>query len=143
MKKILLITLSLVLVMTLGCSQKLNVTVYNTSGVWDNGQMWIAITLQWDGGNHNFYPTSYAPDERYADGTNSYSFSAKEGDTLIINANGQYYTVDSSGNTALADFNIAEDNAEAVRDQVLYGSFLDPADWYAAVYINEIVFYRK
>ncbi|MCE5299691.1 MAG: lipoprotein [Spirochaetia bacterium] len=137
MKKIKSIIPAIVLTAMLsGCSQEIKVTVYNATGVTsDNG--WIAMNA--DTGSHNewFEATSAAYSEADVDETNSFSFTAKENDTLTVQANGQYYTVASGGGVTTTDFDIPSST------QVLYGEFLGDPQWFASVNMESVVIFKK
>lgn len=144
MKKLLLITaiLSVVFLFS-GCGQEMDVTIYNTSGVTYSGigdQTYIQITADisnLDGTNITFFPSGVALTDSECDATNSYTITGKENETLHLYAKGYRYNVDSSGNTTLVDFYVDPVN------KILYGSFLEAPRWYAAVFTNSIVIYKK
>ena len=138
MRKIALFLASLIVVMILsGCGQDLTVTVYNHSGIVSYYNEWIvmnASTERYNGGITALRSTDFDTD---VNDTNSFTFQAKENDTLAINANGQYYVTDSSGNTTLTTFTVSP------VTQKLSGGFPDAPKWFAAVYLDNVVIYRK
>lgn len=132
------------LIFIYGCGQEFDVTVYNKSGITYSGTndpTWIAISSSLkniDGTNTTFMPSGVALSENNIDATNSTTFKARENETLSVYANGYEYTYDTNGNTSgVKDFEI-----KAV-EQVLYGEFLNEPHWYAAVYKDNIVIYKK
>ncbi|MCX8093921.1 MAG: hypothetical protein N3E50_07150 [Candidatus Goldbacteria bacterium] len=127
-----------------GCGQEFDVTIYNKSGIAYSGYTdltWIAISAgikNIDGTNTTFLPSGVAMSENDVNATNSITLRARENETLSVYANGYEYTYDGSGNTTgVSAFEI--DTVE----QVLYGEFLSEPHWYAAVYKDNIVIYKK
>ncbi len=140
-KKILVFIL---LISIFGCGQEFDVTVYNKSGITYSGYTdptWIAISVSLkniDGTNITFLPSGVALSENDVNATNSTTFKARENETLSVYANGNEYTYDGGGNTnGVKTFEV-----KAV-EQVLYGEFLSDPHWYAAVYKDNIVIYKK
>lgn len=132
------------LIFIYGCGQEFDVTVYNKSGITYSGTTdptWITISSSLkniDGTNITFMPSGVALSENNVNATNSITFKARENETLSVYANGREYTYDASGNTnGVKDFEI-----KAV-EQILYGEFLSEPHWYAAVYKDNIVIYKK
>ncbi|MCX7698135.1 MAG: hypothetical protein N2114_01550 [Candidatus Goldbacteria bacterium] len=127
-----------------GCGQEFDVTIYNKSGIVYSGYndvTWIAISAgikNIDGTNITFLPSGVAMSENDVNATNSITLRARENETLSVHANGYEYIYDGSGNTTgVSAFEI--DTVE----QVLYGEFLSEPRWYAAVYKDNIVIYKK
>jgi len=120
-----------------GCGQDLNVTILNRSGISNHGYSWISIHAHTERFNKTLIPDGYAASDEDITPGNSYSFKAKENDTLQVNANGQTAEVDSDGNVTYTDFVVETQSA------TLFGGFPDSPDWFAAVYLNEVIIYRK
>jgi|GEM_PF-1597331 hypothetical protein len=143
-KFILFICFSVTLLIFSGCGQEFDVTVYNKSGIVYSGTTdptYIAISAglkNIDGTNVTFLPSGVALSENDVNATNSTTFKARENETLNVYANGYEYSYDSSGNTTgISAFEISP------VQQVLYGEFLSEPHWYAAVYKDNIVIYKK
>ncbi len=121
-----------------GCGQDLNVTVINRSSIsWNGSGDYIWINVNTERFNKSFLPTESAMDDKDINSNNSFSFKAKENDTITINTNGKMYQVDGDGNTTLVDFE------SKIATATLFGGFPDAPDWYAGCYYNEIIIYRK
>jgi uncharacterized protein YxeA len=133
-----LITIIVIILLTSGCGNDLKVTVYNATGLVQFQQQYIALNAHTEHHDQWFDAETTAGSADDLDSTNSFSFTAKENDTLTVGANGQKYP-DTSGNTAEAvvAFQIP------VSTQVLYGGFLDNPNWYAAVNLQSVIIYRK
>ncbi|HPD18636.1 MAG TPA: hypothetical protein PLF61_03115 [Candidatus Goldiibacteriota bacterium] len=136
--------LSIIMILLCGCGQEFDVTVYNKSGITFSGTTdptWIAINSSLknvDGTDITFFPSGVALSEADVNPTNSVTFKAKENQTLSIHANGNEYTYDSNGNTSgIKTFEIK------TIEQVLYGEFLSEPHWYAAVYKDNVIIYKK
>lgn len=134
----------ILLIFIYSCGQEFDVTVYNKSDITYSGisdPTWIAISSgikNVDGTNITFLPQSVALSENDINATNSITFKARENETLSVYANGNEYTYDGSGNTSgVQSFEIT------TVEQVLYGEFLSEPHWYAAVYKDNIVIYKK
>jgi hypothetical protein len=134
----------ILLIFFYGCGQEFDVTVYNKSGIASSGTTdptWIAISSSLkniDGTDVTFFPSGIAFSENDVNPTNSVTFKAKENETLSIHANGNEYTYDSNGNTnGIKSFEIK------TVEQVLYGEFLSEPHWYAAVYKDNVIIYKK
>lgn len=121
-----------------GCGQEMDVTVYNATGITSaNGS--IAINGHTDKVDMWGTPSTYALSADDVNSTNSISFKAKESDTLSVSANGYICTaVDATGMcTAVQSFYVGP------SEQVIYGSFMEDAHWYAAINMGSIVFFKK
>ena len=142
MKKTAIIAIIFILFVFLfaGCGQKMDVTVYNTTGITQLAQQYVQMSAWLDqdqGSNYTQIPTGDAKTEAYCDDTNSFTIKAKENQTLSVYSQGYYYQSDSSGNTSLVHFE------DTTVTKTLTGGMLSTPHWYAAIYLNNIVIYEK
>ncbi len=121
-----------------GCGQELKITVYNATGYSTASSGWVAINAHSESFDQWILPTTYAVSDAYCDANNSYTFTAKENDTIEIGGNGAEYTFDSTGN-------VIGQNPFTLPNgtKTIYGDFLSTPTWYAAVNMESIIFYKK
>ncbi len=116
-----------------GCGQDINLTVYNDTGITPYALAYCGARVETDDATTNklFTGTGNVPENG-----NSFSIQVKEGRTVNIYGYGYYYQADSNGNTTLQTY------SRSATAQV-YGGYLESPNWYAALFMDKILIYKK
>ena len=90
MKKYAVILIAvLAMILTAGCGQEMQVTVYNCGVNVSAADEWLHVIINWeDGGSASFYPSSRALGESQISALNSYTFNVRENKEVTVEGGG-------------------------------------------------------
>lgn len=137
MKKIAIIAATAaVLSFFCGCGgQDINMTVYNDTGILPTAETYCGARVEWDKGTTAQLFSGSGND---VTSSNSFTVQVKEGYSVKVIGYGTYYTVIDAavGNTKLASY------AQTATASV-YGGYMEAANWYACLYLDKVLIYKK
>jgi hypothetical protein len=116
-----------------GCGQELNLTVYNDTGILPTSETYCAARVEWEGGTQSHTFSGTGTD---ISASNSFTVQIKEGSEATVYGYGYYYEEDSGGRTTVASY-------LQTGVQSVYGGYLEAPNWYACLYMDKVLIYKK
>lgn len=116
-----------------GCGQDINLTIYNDTGITPGAETYCGARVEWEQGTTAKLFSGSGND---ITSSNSFVVQVKEGYDVTVIGYGVYYVEDASGNTSLASY--VESSTATV-----YGGYLEANNWYACLYMDKVLIYKK